>query len=132
MISRRIDLTKDRDFSSNNAGLTLKNFNHSVNIPWKNVFKYDLMQLPWKKNMEEYTTNECECCGRVIKNSPWDHVYCICASCADELKNNVKKSFIWKKEKEMISSRNCELFFNDYNGGIVSSRELRKPLFYKK
>lgn len=127
MASKLTDLTKNRDFLKRNPSGLMNLINRVKDMPWHDLFEPILYSSPWTKIYEEQRLHMCDCCGREIRLFPWDHHYYLCSSCNENLNDDYGNPFPWDKSKEtMITSNESELFFSDYKGSVVNSRELRR------
>lgn len=117
-----IDLTKDRIFAVRYKHLIVN----------KEMFKYVAKGLIWRPNypskhgyyLEQQEGKICDRCGKVFK-TPWDHKLSLCLECETDLLNSERSRWIIE-DKELISKRDCLLFFIDSKEGIVKKKDLNE------
>lgn len=127
MASRVTDLTKNGDFLRRRSFGFMNLINKVKDMPWHNLIDPILYSSPWTRVYEEQRLHMCDCCGIEIRVFPWDHHYCICRDCNEHLNDDYRNPFPWDNSKErMINDNDSELFFSDYKGSIVHSKEIRR------
>jgi len=108
-----IDLTINRIFS--------KRYKYSIINKYIHMSKGKLI---WRPNypskcykLLQQEGKICDRCGKVFK-TPWDHKLSLCLECETDLLNSERSRWIIE-DKELISKKDCLLFFVDNKEGII-------------